>query len=98
MLTPPDTCPTFICDLMRLCWKTEPRDRITFPEICEKLGKAKEELQVQREINQNIEILEDLPRPPINIPSLDIVHQAEDLEGYLKPHKMQPPEYMIAIA
>ncbi|XP_026475323.1 tyrosine-protein kinase transmembrane receptor Ror-like [Ctenocephalides felis] len=98
-LTPPEGCPSFICDLMKLCWKTEPRDRLTFPEIYEKLAKARAEMAAsQQEINQNIEIADDLPRPPIIIPTLDIMQQTEDLEGYLKPQKAQPPEYMVAIA
>lgn len=98
-LTPPEGCPSFICDLMKLCWKTEPRDRLTFPEIYEKLAKARAEMAPsQQEINQNIEIADDLPRPPIIIPTLDIMQQTEDLEGYLKPQKAQPPEYMVAIA
>lgn len=40
MLIPPEDCPPFICDLMKSCWKTEPRDRINFSELYEKLLSA----------------------------------------------------------
>lgn len=37
MLIPPEDCPTFVCELMRACWRTDPKDRICFKDICEKL-------------------------------------------------------------
>lgn len=40
VLVPPEDCPRFACDLMRECWKTDPRDRINFDEICRKLEVA----------------------------------------------------------
>ncbi|XP_017769848.1 PREDICTED: BDNF/NT-3 growth factors receptor-like [Nicrophorus vespilloides] len=36
-LLPPDDCPSVISDLMGYCWKAEPRDRIRFTEIYDKL-------------------------------------------------------------
>ncbi|KAG6459342.1 high affinity nerve growth factor receptor isoform X2 [Manduca sexta] len=40
VLVPPEDCPRFACELMRECWKTDPRDRISFDEICRKLELA----------------------------------------------------------
>jgi serine/threonine protein kinase len=37
MLIPPEDCPAFICELMRECWRTEPKDRIGFQDICSRL-------------------------------------------------------------
>uniref|UniRef100_A0A8D8Y8S9 Muscle, skeletal receptor tyrosine-protein kinase n=1 Tax=Cacopsylla melanoneura TaxID=428564 RepID=A0A8D8Y8S9_9HEMI len=51
MLIPPDNCPRTICEIMSLCWKTEPKHRIKFPEICDRLAKPMEEEA-------------SLPRPP----------------------------------
>ncbi|XP_021942304.1 tyrosine-protein kinase transmembrane receptor Ror-like isoform X2 [Zootermopsis nevadensis] len=45
MLIPPEDCPQVIWDLMRSCWKTEPRDRIRFGDIYARLKKAQEEAQ-----------------------------------------------------
>ena len=45
MLIPPEDCPQVIWDLMRSCWKTEPRDRIRFPEIYARLKKAQEDAE-----------------------------------------------------
>ena len=33
LLSPPDTCPIKVCDLMCRCWKTKPCDRLNFSEI-----------------------------------------------------------------
>lgn len=49
MLIPPQDCPTSICELMKNCWKTEPRHRITFSNICDKLELAFENLEPQNE-------------------------------------------------
>ncbi|XP_026738071.1 tyrosine-protein kinase transmembrane receptor Ror-like isoform X2 [Trichoplusia ni] len=40
VLVPPEDCPRFAGDLMRACWKADPRDRIGFDEICRKLEDA----------------------------------------------------------
>lgn len=40
MLIPPEDCPSIICEIMRNCWKTEPRDRIRFSDIYDKLEKV----------------------------------------------------------
>ncbi|XP_066144088.1 high affinity nerve growth factor receptor-like isoform X3 [Euwallacea fornicatus] len=40
MLIPPDDSPPLICELMRNCWKTEPKHRITFSHIREVLEEA----------------------------------------------------------
>ncbi|KAG7311677.1 hypothetical protein JYU34_002730 [Plutella xylostella] len=40
VLVPPEDCPRFACDLMRCCWRSDPKDRISFDEICSKLEAA----------------------------------------------------------
>lgn len=55
MLIPPPECPLLVCDLMKNCWKTEPRDRIRFINICDKLEVAYQdclntELHIENEL------------------------------------------------
>ncbi|GFX00440.1 pkinase_Tyr domain-containing protein [Trichonephila clavipes] len=33
LLSPPENSPPFICTLMAGCWKTEVKDRLTFPKV-----------------------------------------------------------------
>ncbi|CAL1289646.1 unnamed protein product [Larinioides sclopetarius] len=33
LLSTPENCPPFICNVMAGCWKTEPRDRLTFADV-----------------------------------------------------------------
>lgn len=56
VLVPPENCPRFACELMRGCWKTDPRDRIGFDEICRKLDIAAAANGTSTQIR--------LPRPP----------------------------------
>lgn len=42
VLVPPEDCPRFACELMRACWQSDPRNRISFDEICRKLEIATE--------------------------------------------------------
>lgn len=96
MLIPPDDCPSFICELMKNCWKTEPRHRITFPSICEKLEEAFkiENLPVisyasetkKMKIGSN----KSLPRPP-PLPSIMQQVSLLDGQGYLKPIEIKEP-------
>ncbi|KZC04523.1 Muscle, skeletal receptor tyrosine protein kinase, partial [Dufourea novaeangliae] len=82
MLIPPEGCPPFICQLMKECWKTEPKDRIKFPEILEKLEKA-----------QGKSIQGTLPRPPqgpVTIRTPDVL----DPDGYLLPALAKRHEYL----
>jgi len=54
LLVPPSDCPNTVADLMMMCWKSEPRERVDFPEISSRLEAALGvELRSQR-----------LPRPP----------------------------------
>ncbi|XP_014234266.1 muscle, skeletal receptor tyrosine protein kinase-like isoform X1 [Trichogramma pretiosum] len=83
MLIPPDDTPPYVCQIMRDCWKTEPRDRIRFVDVLERLGKA------QDKPNQ----INSLPRPPpgpIKICSRD----ALDPDGYLLPSPAAVREYL----
>ncbi|XP_008547806.1 high affinity nerve growth factor receptor isoform X1 [Microplitis demolitor] len=86
MLTPPEDCPEFVADIMRQCWKLEPRDRFRFSEIFEELQKAHQTIE---KINEK----GSLPRPPqgpITIKSPN----ALDSEGYLVPAPATPREYL----
>ncbi|GAB6028015.1 hypothetical protein CHUAL_002242 [Chamberlinius hualienensis] len=38
LLSPPEECPYYVCQLMEMCWKTNPYDRIKFQTICEILN------------------------------------------------------------
>lgn len=40
MLIPPEDAPPLICEVMKNCWKTEPKHRITFPQIKQVLEEA----------------------------------------------------------
>ncbi|XP_043496562.1 tyrosine-protein kinase transmembrane receptor Ror-like isoform X1 [Polistes fuscatus] len=83
MLIPPDECPQFICQIMCECWKTEPKDRIKFSDILERLEK------VQGKLNQQ----GTLPRPPqgpVTIRTPDVL----DSDGYLLPSPFTPREYL----
>ncbi|GAB6024093.1 hypothetical protein CHUAL_008807 [Chamberlinius hualienensis] len=33
LLSPPEECPLYVCQLMEMCWRTNPYDRIKFPQI-----------------------------------------------------------------
>lgn len=82
MLLTPSDCPSYICQLMKDCWKAEPRDRLRFPDILEHLRKA-EEASAQ---------METLPRPPqgpVTIRTPDVL----DPDGYLLPAPAKPCEY-----
>ncbi|KAG6804029.1 muscle, skeletal receptor tyrosine protein kinase isoform X1 [Apis mellifera caucasica] len=82
MLIPPEGCPPFVCQIMRECWKTDPKDRIKFPEILERLEKVK------------VKTIQDtLPRPPqgpVTIRTPDVL----DPDGYLLPAPAKPHEYL----
>ncbi|XP_043506683.1 tyrosine-protein kinase transmembrane receptor Ror-like isoform X3 [Frieseomelitta varia] len=83
MLIPPEGCPPFVCQLMRDCWKTDPKDRIKFSEILERLEKAK-----SKSVQQDT-----LPRPPqgpVTIRTPDLL----DPDGYLLPAPTKPHEYL----
>lgn len=86
MLIPPEGCSQLACRLMQECWKTDPKDRIKFPEILEILetpqGKS------IKTIHQST-----LPRPPqgpVAIRSPDVL----DPDGYLLPAPAKPHEYL----
>ncbi|XP_034236659.1 BDNF/NT-3 growth factors receptor-like [Thrips palmi] len=56
-------CPPAVLDLMRCCWRTEPRDRLRFPEVCSRLEEALE--ASLREMRLESDALDaELPRPP----------------------------------
>ncbi|XP_029164341.1 high affinity nerve growth factor receptor-like [Nylanderia fulva] len=86
MLLPPDECPPVVCEIMRDCWKMEPRERIKFPDILDRLEKAQSKL-----IQQG-----SLPRPPqgpVTVRTPDVL----DPDGYLLPAPTSPREYLQAL-
>ncbi|CAL1684805.1 unnamed protein product [Lasius platythorax] len=86
MLLPPDECPPVVCQIMRDCWKMEPRERIKFPDILDRLEKAQSKL-----IQQG-----SLPRPPqgpVTVRTPDVL----DPDGYLLPAPASPREYLQAL-
>lgn len=88
MLIPPDECPPVVCEIMRECWKTEPRDRIKFPDILNRLEKPQGKLACRQQGT--------LPRPPqgpVTIRTPDIL----DPDGYLLPAPAAPREYLQAL-
>lgn len=103
MLIPPDDCPSVIRDLMRNCWKTEPRDRIKFTGICEVLNAAHEEMlgAVLVERPNSMRTM-SLPRPP-PLPNLQrpVMSPMEDLvdpDGYLLPKDIKESvQYLEAL-
>lgn len=90
MLIPPEDCPQHICLLMKHCWKTEPRDRIKFPEI---LGKLEQAL-VGYEERPKDEVVRTLPRPPQRLPVTEEISLLA-VEDYLTPKDIkQPVQYL----
>ncbi|XP_020299419.1 muscle, skeletal receptor tyrosine-protein kinase-like isoform X2 [Pseudomyrmex gracilis] len=86
MLTPPDECPDVVCEIMRECWKIEPRERIKFPDILDRLKRTQSKLFQQG----------TLPRPPqgpVTVRTPDNV----DPDGYLLPAPVPPREYLQAL-
>lgn len=76
MLIPPERCPPYICDLMKSCWKSEPKDRITFENIYEQLKKEWKERESDRPLtitsappprynSSPPETVVSCPRPPL---------------------------------
>ncbi|XP_044266348.1 tyrosine-protein kinase transmembrane receptor Ror-like isoform X2 [Tribolium madens] len=97
MLIAPEDCPSLICELMKNCWKTEPRDRIKFPNICDKLELAYESfdedkvsIQYENETQKvNVKNVRSLPRPP----PLRMISQEDllDAQGYLLANEVKEP-------
>ncbi|KAF7996941.1 hypothetical protein HCN44_002587 [Aphidius gifuensis] len=86
MLIPPEDCPTFICQIMSDCWKSEARDRCKFSDILEKL-------ENEKKFNDKCDII-NLPRPPQGPISIRSPNGDLDTEGYLVPAVTQPREYL----
>lgn len=104
MLIPPDDCPSLICELMKNCWKTEPKDRIKFPNICDKLECYVDETAFNLADN-NVQFVNEmkggcskaigkgggrtLPRPP----PLPVISQEDllDAQGYLLAREIKEP-------
>ncbi|XP_011704000.1 PREDICTED: tyrosine-protein kinase transmembrane receptor Ror-like [Wasmannia auropunctata] len=89
LLIPPDECPAVVCQIMHDCWKIEPRERIKFPDILERLEKTQNELTAGSRQGT-------LPRPPQG-PVLLRTPDVLDPDGYLLPAPAIPREYMQAL-
>lgn len=101
LLQLPDSsdCPPAVIELMRCCWKTEPRDRLRFPEICARLEEALEE--TVKGMHHDLE--PDLPRPPAfpaaypalpdDLPPLDFSELGDDLTG--TDELLDPENYLL---
>lgn len=85
---------------MKSCWKTEPRDRIKFTEICDKLESEFEQFEEERTESTEIIVENErkqtaqkiLPRPPVTIPDIELL----DPDGYLLPNEVKTPaQYLI---
>ncbi|KAL6258099.1 hypothetical protein P5V15_010017 [Pogonomyrmex californicus] len=84
MLIPSDECPPIVCQIMYDCWKIEPRERIKFSDILERLEKAQGTKLAQQGT---------LPRPPqgpVTVRTPDVL----DPDGYLLPAPTIPREYL----
>lgn len=79
VLVPPEDCPRFAGDLMRACWEADPRDRISFHEICSKLEIAAG--------NRVESVQTGLPRPPTS-------PTPQDSAGYLIPARQPAVDYL----
>lgn len=87
-LVPPDDCPSFICQLMRDCWK-EARDRPAFSEIMERL-------QIAEKMDINCTRIGTLPRPPQGPVTIRTPNMLDD-DGYLLPSPVATREYIEAV-
>ncbi|XP_034949744.1 tyrosine-protein kinase transmembrane receptor Ror-like isoform X2 [Chelonus insularis] len=86
ILTPPESCPEFVSQIMTQCWKLEPRDRPRFSEILDKLKKAYQGIEKMNKKGS-------LPRPPQG-PVTIKPPNALDSEGYLVPAPVASREYL----
>ncbi|XP_035233529.1 tyrosine-protein kinase transmembrane receptor Ror-like [Stegodyphus dumicola] len=59
LLSPPENCPPFIYNIMAGCWKTEPRDRLTFPEVYDRLLPHIPERQTDSTNTEEVEMMMD---------------------------------------
>ncbi|GLV38614.1 Ror [Carabus blaptoides fortunei] len=111
MLIPPEDCPTLIYDLMRACWKTEPRDRIRFQDIFDKLEKAYENFEDRESTTSS----QPSQVPEVEVPTkkTSVVHNVTlprpppmpiaqldgllDTDGYLLPQETTRTNYLQAL-
>ncbi|KAK7082957.1 hypothetical protein SK128_020951, partial [Halocaridina rubra] len=93
LLSPPDTCPAQVCDVMRRCWSTEPHDRIKFPDILTSLTKI---LHGQSDTHP---VSPSTPGPSITYSEL-CMHDEDpplDADQYLTPKKVEHKEYITVL-
>lgn len=64
LLTPPNSAPPLICQLLNGCWKTQPADRMTFSEIHSKLKRRY--------------LFDDGPRTPSTVTYVHLRHNHVD--------------------
>lgn len=100
LLSPPDTCPPQVCDLMRRCWATDPTDRLKFPEILAHLKGLRGE-------GKGVSPHDTSPHPPVSpcgppVTYSQLCLQEEaaghlDQDLYLVPRRAEPREYLTIL-
>lgn len=103
-LTLPESCPSYIANLIYQCWKTEPRDRIPFTDVFEELEVAYKCFEsdvppapILNEMKEKSPVkIIHLPRPPPQ----PIAQLADllDAEGYLLPQETPRVNYLETIS
>lgn len=93
LLSPPDTCPPQVCDVMRRCWATDPNDRLKFPEILSQLKRLQQEQKGSSSPSSS-------PAAPITYSELcpqDEGGLQLDSDQYLMPRKAEYREYLTVL-
>lgn len=100
LLSPPDTCPPKVRDIMRRCWATDPMDRLKFPEILAHLKGIRGE-------GKCLSRQDTSPRAPVTPNGAPVTYsqlclQEEagghlDQDLYLVPRRVEPREYMTVL-
>lgn len=114
MLIPPEHCPTFVCELMRACWRSDSKDRINFEDICIKLqevynsgGWDESTAPEENRANENWVMSSNVQSNKNSgesvgqtAPGIELVQQSEqtDSQGYLVPLPPTYREYLTALA
>ncbi|XP_069938737.1 uncharacterized protein [Cherax quadricarinatus] len=99
LLSPPDTCPPQVCDVMRRCWATDPNDRLKFPEILNRLQRLQ---QGWKGSAASPVPASGTQAPPVPITYSELCLHDEgglelDSDQYLMPRKVEQREYITIL-
>ncbi|XP_042212937.1 mast/stem cell growth factor receptor kita-like isoform X2 [Homarus americanus] len=100
LLSPPDTCPPQVCDVMRRCWATDPNDRLKFPEILARLKRLQEEQRTTALPSPPPSPGPAVP-PPITYSELCLHDEGGlelDSDQYLMPRMAERREYITVLS